>query len=113
MGGAMVSSSQIKAQLALFLDHQISLEAFEDWFARNTWNMHQSGSVAAEQITFAIEESLSEYSSRHLDEANLRAEFSEILGAENRKVTINDQPQLVYIFRAAPSVKFVRIPLTV
>lgn len=109
----MVSSSQIKAKLALLLDRQISLEEFEDWFARNTWNVHQSGSVAAEQITFAIEESLSEYSSRHLNEASLRAEFSEILGAENKMVTIKDQPQMVYMFRAAPSARFVRLPLTV
>ena len=109
----MVSSSQIRAKLALLLDHQIGLEEFEEWFARNTWNIHQSGSVAAEQITFAIEESLSEYSSRHINEADLRAEFSVILGAENNAVTIKDQPQLVYTFRAAPSVHSVRVPLSV
>lgn len=105
----MISSSQIRGQLACFLDKRIDLDAFEDWFVQNTWNVHQSGSVAAEQLTFAVEEALSEYSNLLIDEAILRKELSEILGAENKVVLIYDQPQIVYAFRSAPSV---RVPLT-
>ena len=97
----MVSSSQIREQLAQFLDGQISLDEFEDWFVQNTWNIHLSGSVSAEMLTFAIEESLSEYSSEHIDEAILRSELSNIIGAETKMISINeDEPQLVYSFAA-------------
>jgi hypothetical protein len=100
----MVSSSQIKEWLSKFLDGQISFDAFEDWFVQNTWNIHLSGSVAAESLTFAVEESLSEYSSQHISDQILREELSQILGAENRVVNIVDAPQFVYLFRySAPS----------
>jgi hypothetical protein len=95
----MVSSSQIKEQLARFLDNQISLDEFEDWFVQNTWNIHLSGSVSAESLTFAVEESLSEYSSQHIGEPILRQELSLILGAENKVLNIVDSPQIVYSFR--------------
>lgn len=80
----MVSSSQIKEQLARFLDGQISLDAFEDWFVQNTWNVHLSDSVAAENLTFAVEESLSEYSSQHINEQELRRELSDLIHRENK-----------------------------
>lgn len=80
---AMVSASQIRAKLAAFLEGLIDLDSFEDWFVDKTWNIHQSGSVAAESLTFAIEESLSEYSSNHLSFEALRNELMEILKANN------------------------------
>jgi hypothetical protein len=95
----MVSSSQIRKQLAKFLDGQISLDMFEDWFVQNTWNIHLSGSVSAESLTFAVEESLSEYSSGHIDDKILRGELSQILSAENKVLNIGDAPQIVYSFR--------------
>jgi len=103
MLGAMISGSQIRNFLSMFLDRSIDLEAFEDWFVQNTWNIHLSGSVAAESLTFAIEESLSEYSSRHIDEQRLRKELSQILHAENKVVEV-DALQPGYVFRSAPAV---------
>lgn len=100
----MVSSSQIREQLAHFLYGQIGLDAFEDWFVQNTWNIHQSGSAAAEDLTFAIEESLSEHSSHHIGEKELRSELSQILGAENKVVEIVDVPQIIFIRSSAPAV---------
>ena len=99
----MVSSSQIRAYLSMLLYDQINLEAFEDWFVRNTWNVHLSGSIAAESLTFAIEESLSEFSSRHIDEQRLRQELDRILHAENKIVEV-DVPHPVYSFRSSPAV---------
>jgi len=98
----MVSSSQIRERLSLFLDGQIDLEAFEDWFVQNTWNIHLSGSVAAESLTFAIEESLSEYSSEHLSLKELRDELSQILDADNKVMQIAYVPKVVWSVR--PSV---------
>jgi hypothetical protein len=105
---AMISSSQIRSQLARFLDKRIDLDTFEDWFVQNTWNVHQSGSVAAEQLTFAIEEVLSEYSSLCINES-LRTELSKILAAENIMAEIVNQPQIVYVFKSSPSIL---VPLT-
>ena len=106
----MVSSSQIRERLAQFLDRQISLDEFEDWFVQNTWNIHLSGSVSAEALTFAIEESLSEYSSEHIDEAALRSELLSIIGAESKIVRIKeDEPQLVYSFAAAGRSRFLPV----
>lgn len=80
----MVSSSQIREQLVNFLDGRIDLDAFEDWFVQNTWNIHSSGSRSAETLTFAIEESLSEYSSHHLTEQELRSELRSLVHSESR-----------------------------
>ena len=99
----MVSSSQIRAELAMFLCGHFKLDIFEDWFIRNTWNIHLSGSTAAEALTFAIEESLSEYSSGHIDERELRQELALILHAEN-KVAEVDVRQPAYVFKSAPAV---------
>ena len=92
----MVSSSQIREQMAMLLDKKIDLDSFEDWLVQNTWNIHLSGSVAAESLTFAIEESLSEYSSGHQSEKKLREELDALIGRDNK----------VLIFRSAPSPAF-------
>ena len=84
----MISSSQIRGQLAKFLDDQVSLEDFENWFVRNTWDIHLTGSVAAETITFAIEESLSEFSSRHISEMELRQELRQLIQRDNKVLTV-------------------------
>ncbi len=102
----MVSGSQIKEQLARFLAGQIDLDDFEDWFVSNTWNIHLSGSVAAESLTFAIEESLSEYSSQHISDRILRRELSQILGAENKIANFADVPQIVYSFKYSSPSRF-------
>jgi len=86
----MVSSSQIKEQLARVLDGHISLDAFEDWFVQNTWNIHLSGSTAAESLTFAIEESLAEYSSKHISEQELRGELGDLIHRENKVFAFNN-----------------------
>lgn len=84
----MVSSSQIREQLARYLQDEINLDSFEDWFVQNTWNIHLSGSVAAETLTFAVEESLSEFSSRHIDESELREELGQLIQRDNKVVKI-------------------------
>ena len=83
-GSVMVSSSQIREQVVMFLDGRIDLDAFEDWFVQNTWNVHLSESCSAEALTFAIEESLSEYSSHHLTEEELRSELQSLVHSENQ-----------------------------
>lgn len=74
----------------MFLDNRLDLDSFEDWFVQNTWNVHQSGSSAAEDLTFAVEESIAEYSSRHISESELKAELSQLLERDNVIVVIAD-----------------------
>ena len=105
----MVSSSQIRNRLALFLRHDIDLDLFEDWFVQNTWNIHLSGSTAADVLTFAIEEALSEYSSGHFDEKMLRYELLKVLRAETKSVEIADVPQIVWSFRSSVPVTSVPV----
>ena len=100
----MVSSSQIRSRLAMFLCGNIDLDLFEDWLVQNTWNIHLSGSTAAEALTFAIEELLSDFSSRRLDEKSLRFELSQVLRAETKSVEIADAPQIVWSFRSSAPV---------
>jgi hypothetical protein len=102
----MVSSSQIKERIVQFLDGHMDLENFENWFIQNTWNIHLSGSTAAESLTFAVEESLSEYSSKNISEQQLCEELRQILQAENIMVEIVDVPQIVYRFRSSGPLVF-------
>lgn len=101
----MVSASQIRAKLSAFLEDKIDLDSFEDWLVQKTWNIHQSGSVASESLTFAIEESLAEYSSDHLTERQLRNELREVLNAENITAEIIDVAnQLVVKSSSSPAI---------
>lgn len=86
----MVSSSQIRNELAFALAGVVPLDDFEDWFVKNTWNIRNAGSIAAEVLTFAIEESLSEYSSGHISEDKLRKELARILQSETQHAEIVD-----------------------
>jgi hypothetical protein len=87
----MVSSSQIRHRMFEYLRGHIDLATFEDWFVQSTWNIHLAGSRAAEVLTFAIEESLSEFSSEHLSEDELRSELTEILYAETQIVPFSNE----------------------
>ena len=78
----MVSRSQISEHLAMYLNGKIPLDLFEDWIGENTWNIHLDRDIEAMQLAYAIEESLAEYSSRHLSEAQLRDELKVALCLE-------------------------------
>ena len=86
----MVSSSQIREQLAALLARRIDLDSFEDWLVKQTWNIHLSGSPAAEDLTFAIEESLSEYSSGHLSEPQLHEELEFLIHGANHTFYVSE-----------------------
>jgi hypothetical protein len=93
IGDAMVSASQIRNELAFYLAGVLPLDDFEDWFVPNTWNVQNTGSKAAEVLTFAIEELLSEYTGAHIPENKLREDLMRILHAETKNVEIVYEPQ--------------------
>jgi hypothetical protein len=80
----------------MLLDERIDLDSFEDWLVQNTWNIHLSRSAAAEDLTFAVEELLSEHSSGHLDERELRRELSRLLHRDTVTVVFANVPNVSY-----------------
>jgi len=101
----MVSSSQIREQVDKYLSGEMPLERFEDWLVQETWNVHRSGSHAAEVLTFAIEEALSEFSSDHIPEERLREELASLLLSDNKVVSIADAPRVVVELQSAPPLR--------
>ena len=85
----MVSSSDIKKKIESLLADEISLDSFEDWLVQETWNIHKLGSQAAESLTFAVEESLSEYSSGHLTRKQLLQELGSLVHQDNKVVVFS------------------------
>ncbi len=100
----MVSASQIRNELAISLAGILPLDEFEDWLVQNTWNIRNTGSKAAEVLTFAIEELLSEYTSAHISEDKLREELELVLHAETKSAEIVISPQRIW--RAEPLLSF-------
>lgn len=113
---AMVSGSQIREQIAHYLADRILLEEFENWFIQSTRDIRRTRSEAAISLAFDVEALLSEYSSGHIDEQELRTELSQTLQAENKIVEIvwgdYDFPSKRYSFKGS-SVPPVLVPVRV
>ena len=89
--GGMVSSSEIRGRLAEYLDREVGLREFEDWLVPNTWNIHLSGSKAAEILSSSIEERISAYLNHYISESRLREELSALAYHDTK--LMNAQPQ--------------------
>jgi hypothetical protein len=74
----MSKAPEIRRRLADWLDGNTSLREFEDWFVPNTWDLHLSGDVEAEEITDEIELSLFEYSDGTRSSSELREALTRI-----------------------------------
>lgn len=72
----MLAYDQLRSQLIRFLDKDLSLDDFEDWFVQATWNMHQDSGFLAQRLAYAIELRLAEHTSGHLSDDQLRQELS-------------------------------------
>ena len=83
----MITEPQIRERLIAFLTNAISLDEFEDWLVQNSWNMHHDSDPAAQELVGAIELRLSEYSSDHLSEEQLR----------NELMSLARRPLIVYL----------------
>jgi hypothetical protein len=77
----MLTVSQIRENLLTLLasNDPEALDAFDDWFASASWNMHQNADLVAQKFASAIELRLAEYDSDKLDEAELRRHLSELV----------------------------------
>lgn len=84
----MVTAAQIRQQVVAYLAQGIDLDALEDWIAQNTWNIHLAPGLDSSAIHLAhsIELRLSEHSTGHLPETELRGELSALLTTPMRVV---------------------------
>src|SRR5262245_56875528 len=64
---------EIRTELAKYFASELRLRAFEDWFMPASWNVHQTGDVGDADLVYTIELHLSEFSSGHWTENELRA----------------------------------------
>ncbi len=71
----MASKAEIREWVAKFLADEVTLEAFEDWFVQNTWNIHKKNDSAAQRIAYAVSLRLAEYSAGDLDDNELKFEL--------------------------------------
>jgi hypothetical protein len=70
---------EIRKKLIQYLDSEISLKEFQEWFVPATWDIDQSDNVAAQDLAYAIELRLAEYSSGHLPENELHTELQQLV----------------------------------
>jgi hypothetical protein len=91
----MATESQIREQLVNYLSGESSLDSFDDWLSAETWNIHQTGDVGAEKLTFAIELLLSEHSSGHVSDEQLDDELKTLLRDFAASVTVGAAQSVV------------------
>ena len=71
----MLEVNDIRKNLANYLAKKISLSEFEDWFVQNSWDSQKTGNLELRELVHTIELRLSEFSSGHLTEQELREEL--------------------------------------
>ncbi len=94
----MIAESQIRQWLARFLNKEVSLDSFEDWLVQRSWNMHVDSSGAAQKLASAIELRLAEYSSGHLDLAQLRRELLPFVSSYTAEISFGDALQYSFSY---------------
>ena len=75
----MIQEAEIRERIANVVQDRLSLDDFEDWVARQSWNMHRDSNEDAQSLVSEVELALAEYSSNHLDEQELWALLRSLL----------------------------------
>jgi len=75
----MPDALKICWRLLEWIEGDVSLDEFEDWFVPATWNIHRASDPEAEDLTDEIELSLAEYSGGHLTIEELKAELAKLV----------------------------------
>ncbi len=84
----MANASKIREHIVRFLGHQESLDAFEDWFARNTWDTHLDNDPEVDRLVGAIELALAEHSSKHLDDPELQEKLNALVANQTATISL-------------------------
>lgn len=68
----------IRERLGQYVQDETSLEEFESWFVPSSWNVHQAEDRGLQDLVYEIELRLSEFSSGHWTEQELKHLLSRI-----------------------------------
>jgi hypothetical protein len=74
----MLECHELSERLADCSRGSLSLGDFEDWFVRNSWNVHQLQDENLIHAVFAIEELLSAEADARIDNATLLRRFQQL-----------------------------------
>jgi len=77
----MISLIELQKGIEEYLQGLVALDDFEDWIARESWNIHKDSDAIVQRIAYAVELRLAEYDDEHLPLAELRQELSEMMKA--------------------------------
>lgn len=64
--------TEIRGKLAEYLNSEISLRQFQEWFVPATWDIQTSEPAHILDLAYSIQLKLAEYASDHLTENDLR-----------------------------------------
>lgn len=78
----MLSELQLREQLAKFMSGEVSRDDFEDWFVRESWNIHKSPDLGAQRLVNAMELLFAENNSEHLSDDALLKELKTLASVQ-------------------------------
>jgi hypothetical protein len=90
----------IRALLVCYLNGDLTLADFEDWFVPVAWNIERTGNQRAVELAGEIELRLAEFSSGHWSEPDLRGMLAPLAGIYETELSpaVPDAPR-AYSFR--------------
>lgn len=86
----MLKEDEIRKWLLDYLNEDVTLEAFENWLASASWNMHLNAPQPAQDLAAAIELRLFEYSAKDLSETELRSRLLDIAETTESAVVLTN-----------------------
>jgi hypothetical protein len=84
----MINAHEIEQKIALVAKGKLSLNAFEDWFVPNSWNVHKDSTFECIDLVSSIHHLLSERDDHILNESDLRRELRLLLESRVHYVRI-------------------------
>jgi len=86
----MATVVQISDELGRLLDGEQDLRQFNEWLARNTWNIHRE-SPDVQELVGTISIALAEYSDGQLDLLTLRQQLAGLVGTRTQASDNSEQ----------------------
>jgi hypothetical protein len=95
-GWLMLHSEEMADQLKRCADGQGSIEDFEEWFALNSWNVHQQQNKDLTDAVFRVEYLFSSLNDGRLKAPEVLREFAELATAMATVQSLRKEPIALY-----------------
>jgi hypothetical protein len=103
----MITESQIREQLAMYLDGSVSFEEFEDWFIDQSWDSHLDSSQSAQDLVSDISLLIYEYLDERIEESGLKEGLRSIAETYEAEVPFVNPSQAAPLVRRSSSSRLV------